>query len=401
MTPTRVALFACAYNEIDGVANTCHHFESFAKRHELPFLNVHGGSDQYVKTDGSVVKYEFQRRWPKFALDKKHDFDLFFWRYSRTVESAVREFKPDLIHITGPSDIGQMGALIAHRLRVPLVASWHTNVHEYAERRFLSNFRSLPENAKRALGPRIQNTSFRLTARFYKIARVLFAPNPELLVRLETATGKPCHLMSRGVDTDLFCPERREASGAPFTIGYVGRFTTEKNIRYLKELEEALFARGHRNFRLLLVGQGAEEPWLRQNLRTAEFTGVLQGEALARAYANMDVFVFPSRTDTFGNVVLEAMASGVPAVVTDGGGPKFIVRDGEDGFVARDDSEFVECSSRLMLNPELLATMRLAARSHALQSSWDAVFEQVYSVYDSMLQEVQQAVGWTPGLVQL
>jgi glycosyltransferase involved in cell wall biosynthesis len=399
--PLRVALFACAYNEIDGVANTCQQFEAFARRRDWGFLNVHGGFDHYVRAEGSVLRYEFQRRWPKFALDKKHEFDLLFWRYYRTIEAAVREFKPDVLHITGPSELGQTGALVAHRLHIPLVASWHTNVHEYAEQRFLSTATWIPEPARRAIGTRIREVTFRLSARFYRIARVLFAPNPELVDRLATATGKPCHIMSRGVDTNLFRPERRDSRGKPFTIGYVGRFTTEKNICFLAELEQSLLARGFRNFRFLMVGQGAEEPWLRANLRQAEFAGVLQGEALARAYANMDMFAFPSRTDTFGNVVLEAMASGVPAVVTSEGGPKFIVRHGEDGFVAQNDSEFVEFTSSLLANQERLSALRSAARQRALAASWDAVFEQVYRIYSQMLDEPQSVVRWTPGLVQV
>jgi glycosyltransferase involved in cell wall biosynthesis len=399
--PLRVALFACAYNEIDGVANTCHQFEEFAKRRDLPFLNIHGGFDRYVQSDGSVCRYEFQRRWPKFALDKKHEFDLLFWRYYRAMEAAVREFRPDVLHITGPSELGQTGALLAHKLQLPLAASWHTNVDEYAEQRFLSTAEFLPEPVRQAIGRRIREITFRLTARFYRIARVLFAPNPELVNRLGKATGKPCHIMSRGVDTNLFSPERRDAGGQPLTVGYVGRFTTEKSIRFLVELEQSLLARGHSSFRMLLVGQGAEEPWLKANLRQAEFAGVLQGEALARAYANMDVFAFPSRTDTFGNVVLEAMASGVPAVVTAAGGPKFIVRHGENGYVAQNHSDFVEYTSSLLKNPERRAAMRSAARQHALAASWDSVFEQVYRAYDEMLEQPQKLMRWTPGLVQV
>jgi phosphatidylinositol alpha 1,6-mannosyltransferase len=405
--PPRVALFCCAYNEIDGVANTCHHFEDFARRRDLPFLNIHGGFDQYIKTNGSVTNYEYERRWPKFALDAKHDYDLLFWRYYRAIESSIREFKPDLLHITGPSDVGQMGALVAHKLRLPLVASWHTNVHEFAERRFLNTFGVLPQNARLKAAAQINELSFQATSRFYRAARVLFAPNPELVERLEKATGKQCYIMSRGVDTHLFSPERRnsdgnrDGKGAPFTIGYVGRFTPEKSIRFLKEIEQALVARGRSDFRFLIVGQGTEEPWLRANLSHAEFPGVLQGEALATAYANMDVFAFPSRTDTFGNVVLEALASGVPAVVTDGGGPKFIVRHNEDGFVAHSDAEFVDCTFELLANPERLATMRAAARSHALEASWDAVFEFVYQVYDRMLDDTQPEVRWSPTLVQV
>jgi glycosyltransferase involved in cell wall biosynthesis len=90
-------------------------------------------------------------------------------------------------------------------------------------------------------------------------------------------------------------------------------------------------------FRFLIVGHGGEEAWLRERLPRAEFTGVLRGEALSRAYANMDLVRFPSHTDTFGNVVLEALASGVPAIVTPDGGPRTIVRDGETGRIVPDD----------------------------------------------------------------
>ena len=118
------------------------------------------------------------------------------------------------------------------------------------------------------------------------------------------------------------------------------------------------------------------------NMQKADFTGVLRGEALARAYANMDVFAFPSKTDTYGNVVLEALASGVPAVVTDGGGPRFIVRPGETGFVARNLEEFCTSIQNLATRPAQRENMRAAARTHAMTASWDAVFESVYAGYE-------------------
>jgi glycosyltransferase involved in cell wall biosynthesis len=99
----------------------------------------------------------------------------------------------------------------------------------------------------------------------------------------------------------------------------------------------------------------------------------------------MDVFAFPSRTDTYGNVVLEALASGVPAVVTDGGGPRFIIRQGETGFVARDLQEFVTCAQTLATQPGQLQMMRAAARSRAMTASWDTVFESVYVAYERSL----------------
>ena len=378
----RVAFFPDAYYEVDGVANTSRQFTAFAQKRELPMLAVHAAGVNRDWRDGSVQHLERKRQWPSFYLDKNHDFDLLYWRYYHEVKAAVKEFQPDVVHITGPSDLGIMGALLAHQLRIPLAASWHTNVHEYAEMRAAKLLRRFPARWQASLGAKIRTGSFLATARFYHIARILFAPNPELVGLLEDSTHKACSLMGRGVDTALFDGSKRSAHPRPFTIGYVGRITVEKDVRFLVELQRALLAAGEKDFRFLVVGQGAEEPWLRQNLQYADFAGVLKGEALASAYANMDVFAFPSRTDTFGNVVLEALASNVPAVVTNEGGPKFIVRHGETGFVAANAAEFANAVRRLMANPELRERMRQAARASALAVSWDAVFEKVYAAYD-------------------
>jgi glycosyltransferase involved in cell wall biosynthesis len=255
------------------------------------------------------------------------------------------------------------------------------------EARAASLLRWLPARISRRLGESIREASLRATLRYYHIAQVLFAPNQELIDLLEKGTRKPCSLMQRGVDTTVFDPARRDRGDDTFVIGYVGRLTVEKNVRLLVELERELLCAGIRNFRFLVVGQGAEEPWLRANLRRAEFPGVLAGDALGRAYANMDVFVFPSRTDTYGNVVLEALASGVPAVVTDSGGPRFVLRSGENGFVAADLHGFVSRVQGLIDHPAELAAMRVSARIHALAASWDNVFESVYADYERGLRD--------------
>jgi glycosyltransferase involved in cell wall biosynthesis len=381
MSRIRVALFACAYNEIDGVANTMRYFDAFAKSHGFPMLNVHGGFEQYDRRDGSVHRLELQRRWPKFQLDFHHDYDLNLWRHLEGVKEAVREFRPDIVHVTGPSDIGQMGAWIAHRLSVPLVASWHTNLHEYAERRLVPGI--LPGAWKAALGRRIRESALKMIGRFYRLAPVLFAPNMELMSMVEGLTGRPCYLMSRGIDRELFHPKRRKRDDEQFVVGYVGRLTKEKNVRFLKDLDEALNAREGRSFRIVIVGPGSEAPWLRKHLPNATLTGVLRGERLAEEYANFDAFVFPSHTDTFGNVVLEALATGLPAIVTSDGGPKFIVEHEKSGFVAKNDSEFIDYVDKLRREPTLLAQMRAAARERAESSpSWDSVFSSVYDVYE-------------------
>ncbi len=215
---------------------------------------------------------------------------------------------------------------------------------------------------------------------------MLFAPNPELCELLTRKTGQPCYLMPRGVDAELFHPGKRnrDANDLEFVLGFVGRLSVEKNVALLARVQEELEKMGVTNFRFLIVGHGAEEGWLRERLPRAEFTGVLKGEALSAAYANMDLFVFPSHTDTFGNVVLEALASGVPAVVTPSGGPCTIVREGETGRIASDDG-FAVAVAEVLGDRVKHAQMRVAARAYACTASWDSVFEGLYWAYATIL----------------
>ena len=190
--------------------------------------------------------------------------------------------------------------------------------------------------------------------------------------------------MSRGIDAALFSPARRTVpppSGSRWTLGYVGRLSIEKNVALLPKIDRALRAKGLAGFRFLLVGHGAEEAALRAALPDADFPGVLRGEALAQAYANMDCFLFPSHTDTFGNVVLEAMSSGVPAVVTPDGGPAHIVHASGGGMVAEDE-EFADAIASLMADPARYAALQARARGYAVSASWDAVFTGMYAAYE-------------------
>jgi glycosyltransferase involved in cell wall biosynthesis len=192
--------------------------------------------------------------------------------------------------------------------------------------------------------------------------------------------------MPRGVDAALFNPARRTRSpqDRERVLGFVGRLSVEKNIALLVQIQHELDAMGLDDYRFLIVGHGGDEAWLRERLHRAEFTGVLRGEALSAAYANMDLFVFPSHTDTFGNVVLEALASGVPAIVTPDGGPCTIVRDHQTGRIVPDE-EFAATIAGILAGPTRHAEMRQAARAYAETASWDSVFEGVYKAYETVL----------------
>ncbi len=335
------------------------------------------------------------RSFLSFILEKDLRLDPAFFRHIPLINEVLRRFRPDLIHITGPSEIGVLGAGLAHHLHLPLAASWHTNVHEYAARRAEWLLRLLPRQQSAFTGQTIEDLALSTATRFYSMAKVLFAPNPELCSLLERNTGRPCHRMPRGVDAELFRPSkrRRDPNDRNRVLGFVGRLSIEKNIGLLVQIQDALDRIRVTDVRFLVVGHGGDEAWLRERLPKAEFTGVLRGEALATAYANMDLFVFPSHTDTFGNVVLEALASGVPAIVTPDGGPCTIVRDGETGRIVPDD-QFTSAIAGLLADPGRLADMRLAARAYALTASWDSVFEGVYAGYEAILPGVAQSEKW-------
>ena len=378
----RVAFFPDGYHEIDGVAMFARHFEAYAKSRNIPFLMVHAGSRDQIVRDGSVTRVELRRGPVQFPLDKAHSFDLLLSRHYRKVAALLQDFSPQIVQITGPSDTGILGAMLSHKLKVPLAAFWQTNLPQYAGMRTAQALASLPESLALGLSKTAERWSSAITTRFYKIPRLVFAPNQEIIAMLASATGKPCLRMDHGVDIEKFSPVYRDQQSGPFTIGYVGRLSAEKNIRWLALLEQRLLQACHQNFRIVVVGQGAEAAWLQANMRHVEICGVLTGRDLSRAYANMDVLAFPSETDTFGLVVLEALASGVPAVVTASGGPKFIVQQGITGYVANNVEEFSSAVATLISQPGTLLSMRESAREYAKGHSWEYVFEGVYSAYD-------------------
>jgi phosphatidylinositol alpha 1,6-mannosyltransferase len=390
MPPPRVAYFPDSFHEVNGVAHTSRNFAAYAQRHQLPFLCIRAGPTPSPRNQLSLYQtLELPRSFASVGLEKDLAFDPLFLRHIVRIERELIRFQPDIIHITGPSELGLFGAWFAHQFDIPLAASWHTNVHEYAARRLHWLTSRLSRTHAADIEARVESTTLAAAHWLYSKATVLFAPNRELCAQLEAATGTPCHLMQRGVDTELFTPTRRTrpAHDQQLVLGYVGRLSIEKNVALLPIIAQQLTALGH-DIHFLIIGHGSEEAALRAAFpaSTATFAGVLRGEDLAAAYANMDLLVFPSHTDTFGNVVLEALASAVPAIVTPHGGPKYIVEQNLTGFITQDEN-FTHTIATIAGNRQLLSCISKNARTHALTCSWDAVFHRVYTAYQTTLIE--------------
>lgn len=386
----RVAFFPDSFLEVNGVAMTSQRLVGYAKRNGYPFLCIHAGDKTQNQKDGSVRYVSLKRSPVAFPMDEGLKYDPLFQRHTNRVLRALVEFKPDVLHITGLNDVSIVGAYLAWKLKLPLVASWHTNLHEYAARRLTRMFGFLPASTVNPITNFAERKILDGAVLYYKMPKVILAPNQELLDILTKGTGRIGRIMIRGVDTEVYSPSKRTVGDGILRFGFVGRLRAEKNVRLLADLEKKLLAAGKTNFKFLIVGEGNEREWLEKNLKNAEFTGFLEGEKLAEAYANIDIFLFPSETDAFGNVIQEANASGVPAIVTNQGGPKFIVQHNQTGFVAENLDEFVKYSIDLMDNPAKLSKMKETSRRFAQSRSWDSVFESVYDAYNEAIEIAEE-----------
>ena len=382
----RVAFFPDSYLEVNGAAMTCRRLTGFARKRGYPFLCVYAAEKTAKTTDGSVINLALKRSPISIPIDGGLKYDALFNRHLKLVEKTLDEFKPDVLHLTGVNDVSIIAAILAYKRRLPLIGSWHTNVHEFAAKRLDKLFSFLPEKMRTSMSGLAEKKIFEWAVLYYKMPQVVLSPNQELVEALVRDEERESLLMARGVDTEMFNPQKRTVNDGIFRFGYIGRLRAEKNVRLLAKLEKRLLELGKTNFKFLIVGEGTEKDWLEKNMQTAEFTGYLEGQKLAEAYANLDVFLFPSETDTFGNVTQEAMASGVPAIVTGQGGPKFVIKDGETGFVAENFEDFVKYAVELMDNPEKLSKMKQASIDFVMSKSWDAVFEGVYEAYNKTLE---------------
>lgn len=282
----------------------------------------------------------------------------------RRLRTMMLEFRPDVVHIASPATLGYQAAKVAGELGVPTVAIYQTDLVGFAERY------DVPGGC-RAMAS--------LTRRIHtKVDRTL-APSSASLAQLAELDVPDTALWPRGVDLEQFHPSRRDPAlrarlAGPgredrTLVGYVGRLAPEKELDLLATIAE------DSRHALVIVGGGPEEQRLRSLLPGACFAGVLHGEELGAAYASLDVFVHTGRHETYCQSAQEALASGVPVVAPNAGGPVDVVADGVDGFLYTpgEGSELATYVGRLADDQVLRRRMGLAARESVAGRSWDRV----------------------------
>ena len=283
------------------------------------------------------------------------------------VSARLDEYGPDLIHVVSPTPVAVRAQKYGQRNGIPIVSSFHTH--------FVSYFRFYGLR-------RIEWFGWRLLRSFYARCEVVYAPSHGIIRELAARGITNTELWSRGIDLARFSPRWRDpelrarvgADDETPVLLMVSRLVKEKDLADLVQAHRILRGRGSRH-RLVLVGDGPMRAELERALPDAFFAGHQTGEALARWYASGDVFVFPSTTETFGNVILEAQASGLPAVVVDRGGPPDLVEHGATGLVARanDPEDFAAKAGALAADPEARRRMGCRAREAAAARDWNAI----------------------------
>lgn len=300
---------------------------------------------------------------------------------------TLTEGRYDLLHVTAPGPAGVAGALLARVSGVPLVGSYHTELATYA------GLRSDDSGVVAGAGAAV--------SAFYRAASVVLSPSPAAdrsLLELgvpESAIGR----WERGVDVDRFDPVKAEPAAYPGQIKvlYAGRLAHEKGVGLLADS----FLRAHAfdpRLHLLLAGGGPEEATLRSRLGpAATFLGWLESEDLARVYASADIFLFCSTTDTYGQVVVEAGASGLPTVAVAEGGPAALIENRHTGILCRPDAyHLAGAVLQLAASPPLRRQLGAAAARAAHRRSWDRAMQQLADGYRRALIEAQPSTDRQP-----
>jgi glycosyltransferase involved in cell wall biosynthesis len=367
----RIALFTETFlPKVDGIVTRL--------KHTVDHLQRLGDQVLVVSPDGGLKEYKGAKIYgvSGFPLPLYPELKLALPRPS--IGRALDRFQPDLVHIVNPAVLGLSGLLYSKTRNIPLVASYHTHLPEYLQHYGLGMLEGL---------------LWELLKAAHNQAALNLCTSTAMVQTLTEHGIERTDLWQRGVDTELFQPHlasqemrSRLSQGYPEQplLLYVGRLSAEKEVDRIKPVLAAI-----PGARLALVGDGPHRQALEKHFADTptHFVGYLQGQELASAFASADAFVFPSRTETLGLVLLEAMAAGCPVVAARSGGIPDIVEDGVNGYLfdPADENGAIVATQRLLARADERETLRRNARQEAEQWGWSAATRQLRHYYQKVM----------------
>lgn len=371
MPELRVAIFTGNYNHIqDGVSLTLNRLVRYLLDNNVSVM-VFGPTIEHPPMGhaGDFVAV------PSISILGRPEYRISI-RLPNKTRARLEEFAPDLIHIATPDLLGYKALKFAGAKGIPVVASYHTHFTSY-----------LKYYKLKILEPLV----WKYLRWFYGHCRHLYVPSASMKEELNgRGITHGLELWARGVDTELFNPGKRNMewrrkigfADDDVIVAIVSRLVWEKNLKTFAGAVNKSSAQNNK-IKALIVGDGPEKKEFKRMIPQAYFTGYLSGDALAEAYASSDVFFFPSETETFGNVTLEAMSCGLPVIVADATGSKSLVDEGKNGFIGQPHNveEFSTLIGQLAQNDIKRSRMSKASREKALKYDWDHVMDNLLSLY--------------------
>ncbi len=370
--PLRVVLTTGNYNYIkDGVSLTLNRLVEWLERNGVQVLIIAPVAEKpAMEHHGKLLPV------PSLAIPTRKEYRIGF-RLTGKLRQEISDFKPDLFHIAVPDITGHSALHLAEEMRVPVVSSFHTRFDSYLQYYRLGFLESWFRKKQRA---------------FYARCEHLYVPSASMIDELAgQGIAGNVRLWTRGIDHERFNPAKRSlewrrahgiADDEP-VIAYAGRLVAEKNMSLMARVFSDLASRGIAH-RTILLGDGPETGWMRKALPETVFAGFLHGDELATGYASSDVFFFPSTSETFGNVTLEAMASGLPSVTADATGSRSLVREGETGYLVPVENEGQMADRLVQLLQDKAMREKFGARAREIASSehqWDTIFARLLADY--------------------
>ncbi|WP_372821555.1 glycosyltransferase family 4 protein [Pseudomonas parafulva] len=366
--PLRITLVSETFPpEINGVANTLGRLSEGlrVRGHQVEVVRPRQASDAPGNSDDTLL---LCRGWPLPGYPGLQWGEVSMHKLWR----RWRRLRPDVLYIATEGPLGLSALRAARRLGIAVVSGFHTNFPQYSGQYGLGLLARLLTHYLRW---------------FHRRTAITLVPSASQRLELERRGFERLALMARGVDAQLFNPARRnQALREQWGLGpddiavlHVGRLAAEKNLALLLPCMQALHkSYPQRRLRLVVVGDGPLRNQMQQQFPDAVFCGVQRGEALAEHYACGDLFLFPSLTETFGNVVLEALASGLAVVAYDEAAAAQHIRHGHSGALAMpgDQPAFIDAACWLLEDTETLRRVRLNARQHASRQGWQAIVEE-------------------------
>lgn len=375
----RVAIFTGNYNHIrDGVSLTLNRLVDYLQRNDVEVL-VFGPTIAEPALDhiGTLIAV------PSIRMPGRPEYRI-TTRFPEDAKKHLKAFKPDLIHLATPDVLGIKALRWAEKNNIPLVSSYHTHFSSYLKYYRLSIFVPF---------------LWQFLSWFYSKCRQVYVPSASMAaILVSKKIDADLKIWERGINSKLFHPDKKSIEWRrqqgfkedDIVITFVSRLVWEKNLRIFADVVNRLKEK-YSSVKAMVVGEGPAREEMMELLPEAVFTGFLEGEELATAYASSDIFFFPSNTETFGNVTLEAMASGLPAVVANATGSKSLVNHGKNGFRAPVDNsdKFFTLIEKLVVDPELRERMAKASLEESRKYSWDSINGKLLGYYKEVL-EVQK-----------